>query len=158
VVSEAIEKGGRAKMVTKSDEAFALLIFENYIDKWATSTPDGSEHDERIPGGGEPEVSVHGKRKQPRLRGKYTHKKSGHCKYGGWSREGISRFNDLYNLVHEDRACPQAAAMERKLLAFCRDQGGGIVCADGEEDRGTAIAGPGVVDVSFVEAAWDLDD
>ncbi len=46
----------------------------------------------------------------------------------------------------------------RKLLAFCRDQGGGVGCADREEDRGTAIAGPGVVDVSFVEAAWDLDD
>ena len=49
LVSEAIEKGGRAKMVTKSDEAFALLIFENYVDMWATSTPDGSEHDDRIP-------------------------------------------------------------------------------------------------------------
>jgi hypothetical protein len=81
-----------------------------------------------------------------------------HCKYGGWSCEGISWFNDLYKLVHKDRACPQAAAMERKLLAFCSNQGGGVGCADREEGRGTAIAGPGVVDVLFVEAAWDLDD
>ncbi len=158
LVLEGIEKGGRAKMVTKSNEAFALLIFENYVDMWATSTPDGSEHDDRIPGGGEPETTVRRKRKQLRLMGKYTHKKSGHCKYGGWSHEGISRLIDLYKLVHEDRACPQAAAMERKLLAFCRDQDGGVGCADIEEDRGTAISGPGIVDVSFVEAAWDLDD
>ena len=72
-----------------------------------------------------PELTVC-RRKQPRLRGKYIHKKRGHCKYGGWSCEGISRFNDLYKLVHEDRACPQALAMERKLMAFCRDQGGGV--------------------------------
>ena len=47
-------------------------------------------------------------------------------------------------------------ALERKLIAFCRDQGGGVGCR--EEDRGAVIAGPGVGYVSFVEAAWYLDD
>jgi hypothetical protein len=151
LISEATEVGGRAKMVTKSDEAFALLIFENYIDKWASTTPDaGAEGDDNVPGNGGHEVPVQGKKKQSKVRGLYTSKKSGHCKYGGWSREGVSRFNELYRLVHEDRACPQAAAMERKLLAYC---------ADGEEDGGTAIAGSAITEiVSSVEAAWDLDD
>jgi hypothetical protein len=53
-----------------------------------------------------------------------TLKKSGHCKYGGWSRDGTSRFNELYNLVAEDRSCPQAEAMETELLAFCRKEMG----------------------------------
>jgi hypothetical protein len=88
LVSEAIEKGGRAKMVTKSDEAFALLIFENYVDKWATSTPDGSEHDDRIPGGGEPETTVCRKRKQPRLRGSTPTRRVGTASMvGGVMRE-----------------------------------------------------------------------
>ena len=83
---------------------------------------------------GEPKGTVCRKRKPPRLMGKYIHKKSGHCKHGGWCCEEISRFNDLYKLVHEDRACPQAATIARKFLAFCRDQGGGVGCADRDED------------------------
>ena len=160
LVSEATEKGGRAKTVTKSDEAFALLIFENYIDKWTSWATEGidAEEGDHTSGAGVPEVPLGGKKKQTRVRGRYTSKKSGHCKYGGWSREGIARFNELYKLVHEDRACPEAAAMERELLAFCRDQGGGNGIADEEGDGGNAIAGSAVLEVSFVEAAWDLDE
>lgn len=158
LISEATQAGGCAKMVTKSDEAFALLIFENYIDKWTSTTPDGAEGDGKVSGDGGHEVPVCGKKKQSRVRGLYTSKKSGHCKYGGWSREGISRFNELYKLVHEDRACPQAAAMERKFLDYCRDLGGRTGGVNGEEDGGTAIAGSAITEISFVEATWDLDD
>ncbi len=63
-----------------------------------------------------------------------------------------------WNLCVEREIGVGRSGMERKLLAFCRDQGGGVGCADREVNRGTAIAGPGVVDVSFVEATWDLDD
>ena len=119
---------------------------------------DDDDLNDRILGDGEPEAPVRGKKKQPRLRGRYTRKKNGHCKYGGWSSEGISRFNYLYKLVQEDRACPQAAAMERELLASFRNRGGGIGNADGEDDQGTAIAGTAALEASFVEAAWDLDD
>jgi hypothetical protein len=43
-----------------------------------------------------------------RRRGKYTGAaaKSGHCKFGGWNREGMARFNELYVMVREDRTCP----------------------------------------------------
>jgi hypothetical protein len=34
LISKATEKGGHGKVVTESDEAFALLLFDNYIDKW----------------------------------------------------------------------------------------------------------------------------
>jgi hypothetical protein len=100
-----------------------------------------------------------GRKKQPRHRGKYTSKKSGHCKYSGWSCEGMARFNELYKLVREDRACPQATAMEKELLAYCKAKyGGGIGGAEGGQDEGTANAVSTTEEVSFVEAAWDLDD
>ena len=100
-------------MVTRSDEAFALLLFENYIDKWKTKTvatpapeTDGAEQ------AGE-------SNKRSKLRGKFTGKKSGHCKYGGWCHEGTTRFNELYRMVGEDRASAQAADMEKELLQYC---------------------------------------
>ena len=36
----------------------------------------------------------------------------------------MARFNQLYSLVHDDRASPQSEKMERELLAFCRAQAG----------------------------------
>ncbi|KAI2514251.1 hypothetical protein MHU86_144 [Fragilaria crotonensis] len=39
-ISEATDKGSQAKTVTISDEEFALLIFENYIDKWISTSAD----------------------------------------------------------------------------------------------------------------------
>ena len=113
LVSTACEKGGESKLVTRSDEAFALLLFENYIDKWKTKTvatpapeTDGAEQ------AGE-------SNKRSKLRGKFTGKKSGHCKYGGWCHEGTTRFNELYRMVGEDRASAQAADMEKELLQYC---------------------------------------
>ncbi len=150
-ISEATDKGSQARTVTISDEAFALLIFENYIDKWISTSADDMQDaglvEADVPG--EP-----GRRKQPRHRGKFTSKKSGHCKY--W---GMARLNELYKLVCEDRACPQAAAMEGELLAFCKAKHGGVIgSADGGQDEGAADAGSAPVEVAFFEAAWDLDD
>ncbi|KAI2509866.1 hypothetical protein MHU86_4577 [Fragilaria crotonensis] len=117
-ISEATDKRSQAKTVTISDEAFALLmIFENYIDKWISTSADDMQDAGLV---GEADVPGEpGRRKQPtRLRGKFTSKKSGHCKYGGWSHEGMARCNELYKLVREDRVCQKAAAMEGELLAF----------------------------------------
>ena len=55
---------------------------------------------------------------KPRIKGKFTGKSSGHCKYGGWSPEGIVRFNELKKLVEEDRVYPQAETMERNCWNF----------------------------------------
>ena len=33
-VSDPMERGSAEKVVTVSDEAFAILVYENYIDKW----------------------------------------------------------------------------------------------------------------------------
>jgi hypothetical protein len=140
LVSEATDKETHVKLVTKSDEAFALLLFDNYIEKW--KTPKGASE---------------GENKQTRQRGKYTGKKSGHCKYGGWSREGTARFNELYNLVQEDRSCQQAKPMEKELLAFCRKE----MDSGAAQDEGAGGGAAAMVmeqDAVPLEAAWDLDD
>ena len=75
--------GGRNNaMVTKSDQAFALLIFENYKHKWKLQR-------EKAP------VHASNAGTTPRMKGKYTGQSSGHCEYGGWSTDGIKRFNKL---------------------------------------------------------------
>ena len=97
-------------------------------------------------------------KKQGQQRGKYTGK-SGQCKYGGWIRDRTARFNELYNLVAEDRSCPEAEeAMETELLAFCRKEMGvnGPQEGGGKESVGAAM----VVEQETVavQVAWDLDD
>ena len=154
LISEAREPGGRGRIVTKSDEAFALLMFENYIDKWKSLPPVDDEAEDS-----DSEQGQRKKKAKPRQRGAYTATKSGHCKYGGWSHEGIARFNELYSLVQEDRQCTQAEAMEKQLLAFCMGQAGLVHGRDargGEQDNDTAV--PAAMTATFVEAAWDLDD
>ena len=102
---------------------------------------------------------MQGKRKQPWQRGKYIGIKSGHCKYGGWSHAGMARFNELYKLVEADRASDVAEAMEKELLAFCRRRMGLEHQRESNQgDQGHNTVVPSGIDVSVVEAAWDLDD
>ena len=156
LISDAREPGGRGRVVTKSDEAFALLLFENYIAKLQSPPPVAAEVENS--GTGEQEGQSK-KNTKPKQLGRYTTKKNGHCKYGGWSHEGMARFNEFYRLVQADRACPQAVAMEKKLLAFCRRQKGivdGRYTQGGEQGDDATV--PAAMDATFVEAAWDLDD
>ena len=61
----------------KSNEAFALLMYENYINKW---TKLGNEQ------AGQSVVLQRGKKV---IRGKFTVQNGGTCKYGGWSHAGM---------------------------------------------------------------------
>ena len=70
-----------------------------------------------------------------------------------------ARFNELYNLVAEDRSCPEAEeAMETELLAFCRKEMGVNGQQEGVDKEGGAAATLVEQDAVAVEAAWDLDD
>ena len=68
------------------------------------------------------------------------------------------RFNELYKLVEDDRDCLQAEAMEKEFREFWRGEYGGDLGGDTQGQLGNNNAGSAVMDVSFVEAAWDLDD
>jgi hypothetical protein len=166
LVSEA-RGDGNCKIVTKSDEAFALLLIDNYLEKWETILEAGKESADTEPVNNNNTAHADGeangrqkKRRTKRLPGKYTEKKSGHCKYGGWSRAGMARFNQLYKLVHDDRASPQSEKMERELLAFCRTQAGMSDKQHDEQQEG-GIRGdnaPERMEAMPIEAAWDSDN
>ena len=96
-----------------------------------------------------------------RMKGKYTGRASGHCKYGGWNAEGIRRFNELRKLVEEYRASPRAKMMEKELLQHCRShsKGGGNHGGDTRrEEQGKNNTESEVVrNATFEEAGWDSD-
>ena len=142
------------RIVTVSDEAFALLLIENYIEKWTAAYEATKEQVNEV------EYDARGRKKAAqRRRGKYTGAtaKTGHCKFGGWTKEGMVRFNELYNMVLEDRASPQAEKMERELLAFCTETKSGIDGGvSGAPEEGEGAAGLPENDAP-VEAMWDID-
>jgi hypothetical protein len=39
----------------------------------------------------------------------------------------MTRFNEQYDLVVEDRACPQAAAVEKEFLDYCVKEGNKVL-------------------------------
>ena len=110
-VSKAQVKGlGEMTMlVTVCDEAFALLLYENYIDKWMKKY-----HSEReIPAA---TGDSNGNKGKKRMKGKFTKGSVGHCEFGGWSELGVRRYNELCTLAKLDRLDPQADKMEKFLL------------------------------------------
>ena len=104
-VSEAvIDKGSQELVVTVSDEAFAILLYENYIEKWIARY-----HTER-----------RGEKPHGKAKGKYTSSVTDHCLYGGWSAEGVTRFNALCAIVDEDRKSTDAKKAEDAVLLALR--------------------------------------
>ncbi|KAI2498521.1 hypothetical protein MHU86_15981 [Fragilaria crotonensis] len=89
LISEAREPGGRGRIVTKSDEAFALLMFENYIDKWKSMPPVADEAEDS-----DSEQGQRKKKAKPRQRGAYTRTKVGTANtVGGVMRESHDSMN-----------------------------------------------------------------
>ena len=134
LISKATLNSTREKIVTKSDEAFALLLYKNYIGKWKKQGNIKDDEDEQHEDDEdeqheededeqkeEDDESVQSgpRRKKTRtkaLRGKCTCHNNGTTKYGEWSDKGMTRFNELYELVKKDRKCPRAAAIEKEFL------------------------------------------
>ena len=165
LISEARDPSG-SKIVSVSDEAFALLLIDNYLEKWKTRA--GEEVAARIDSvaGGAAAITAEGKeitrRKQTKTAGKYTAKAQGQCKWGGWSPEGIKQFNFLRKLVKADREADkncddEPKRMEKLLMDFCRTKAGikdpqDNANLDGADNNAAARA------MENVEAEWDSDD
>ena len=106
-VSEAvIDKGSKELVVTVSDEAFAILLYENYIDKWISRY-----HAEK-----------RGEKPKGKMTGKYTSTIADSCLYGGWSVEGVARFNELCAIVDKDRKTDYAKKAEDEVLLKLRQR------------------------------------
>ena len=70
----------------------------------------------------------------------------------GFSMEGMTRFNELYDIVKEDRACPKAKEMEESFRMHCRTLAGkhcpnGNSTTVGELDGNNAAQGDTEVEV-----------
>ena len=108
-ISDATSNDTGAAVVTVSDEAFALLLYDAYIDKWIMRY-----HQDRR---GEP--------RSKRIVGKYTQTNGASTEYGGWSEEGIRRFNQLCEMIQDDRNSRNARDAEEWLMNSLRVQAGG---------------------------------
>ena len=97
--------------ISVSDEAFAILIFENNYDTWCDMVKRNNT-------------------KLSTVIRKYTNGGSSSGKnssstrrYQGWNSEGIKRFNDLFDLVKEDRESPHAKPFEETFKNYCQNEG-----------------------------------
>jgi hypothetical protein len=126
--------GTGEKVVTNSDEAFALLMYKNYISKWKMQgnieddkdkqheedEDEDKQHEE------DDEIVQSGpRRKKPitkALRGKYTDHNNGTTKYGGWSEKGMERFNELYKLVKKRQEMPTGCGNGKGVSGSCHFQ------------------------------------
>ena len=91
-------------VVTTSDEAMALLLFENYRDKWIRQFKEKARGE-----------------KPGRIDGKYTSSIVGHGEYAGWSKDGLAKYTSYCKLVKLDRLCDTAKTAEEGMLAFYRE-------------------------------------
>ncbi len=93
-------------LVTVSDEAFALLLYENYVTKWMTKYIE--------------ERTQTFQKENKRMNGKFTQSSTGNCEYGGWDEDGVRQFNQLCMLVQNDRRSRKAQEMEEYVLMELR--------------------------------------
>jgi hypothetical protein len=75
-------------VITVIDEAFGLLLIENYIAKWISTKFECQERK------GQPTVQDGNK---------YTALRAGNSEFGGWTKAGVRRFTALCKHVEIDR-------------------------------------------------------
>ena len=99
-----------SEYVTIGDEALAILIFENNFDTWKDMAKNNitknSEVARKYTNGGSSKGDTASSRR-----------------YQGWSSEGIKRFNELFDLVKEDRQAPHAKLFEESFRQYCENGG-----------------------------------
>jgi len=102
-----------SEMATISDEAFTLLLLENYWDQWSTKNLDEYKSEVTI------DETTNQKKKRKATWGKFTSGAWGSRRFGGWSKEGLVRFNQLYSQVEQDRKKDNAAEVEETYRLKC---------------------------------------
>ena len=70
----------------------------------------------------------------------------------------MKRFNELYDLVVEDRACPQASAVEKEVLDYCIKEGDNKKGGGRRRDEPTAVEGSAsMLQPRYFRTLWDLN-
>ena len=147
---------GFGEVFTVNDEAFALVMVENYVEQWKLLVENKRKCEERSsidrsktrPGeesGDDEEDDDEGMNvRHDRFRAKYTSSNRGTCNSCGWSTEGIERFNEFASEIGKKRASEttgkdleeymmrywQGKAREKRRRSYGLDQ----VVAHSEDD------------------------
>ena len=124
--------------VSKSDEAFALLTFENNYDQWigmANSNDWGSSSIKPAYTNGGNNLQtpkpptgqmMFSKTDNPALISSGQSSRSSSVRCQGWSAHGIKRFNELFDLVEKERESSIGLHFEEEYMKQCmnaREQG-----------------------------------
>ena len=103
-------------LVTPSDEAFLVLLWENCYTKWCYIRKQQKA--------GQPVEKKHKHYQTP-----YTESKKGVRHYGGWNKAGRKRYRELLNLIidskndHEEIAEVEQAALDRlRIVHDCAEK------------------------------------
>ena len=97
---EAVERMPFDTLISKSQEAFTLLLYENGYKNWvwAASNDPGTTSDGSGDTGGNTTDGL-----CPMYVYTVRHKEALTSRNGGWSVEGMMKYNDLYRRVTDDR-------------------------------------------------------
>lgn len=113
-----------ASTITISDEAFALLLYENYEAKWQKQF----QHDK---------TKTVQSAKMPRTHGKYTSKTMGQSEFGGWSVVALKNFNGYCKRIQQERASTAGKKAEQELLMYLAEtpQGKDMQCRHMRQEK-----------------------
>lgn len=122
--------------VSKSDEAFAILTFENNYDQWMSMASNNKWTSSSV----KPEYTTGGNSLQtPRPSRSNTsttnamadfvesnafenHLSATSARCRGWSAQGIRRFNELFDLIEKERLSSYGSQFEEGYLNFCIEE------------------------------------
>jgi len=147
---------GFGNVFTVNDEAFALVMMENYVERWTRLAKNRRRHEGRqsmerlegtqgdvVDGGedGEDGTSM----RHNRFRARYTSSNEGMSTSSGWSMEGIRRFNEFASDVGQKRKVKQTGkGLEDYMIRYWQGTTGeqtqnmkdrmGLVMAHCEDD------------------------
>lgn len=129
----------KKKYITAETEAFALLNFENSAGKWEKHreiSQLAAFRNKNItilykktpaenPAPKTPRQAYAHIQTYPGLKTKWTQPNAGQAKFGGWSKEGMTRYSAILKACKEGRANqPQCDEIEQKALASLREKHG----------------------------------
>ena len=120
------------KLITKSQEAFVVVCYENCYAKWR----EMHRYLEAHPGS---KLTEDPEYKNGKYDGRYTDSRSGQKTFSGWKQEGLDQFNLIQAQILESRTKDEAGRaailqLEKDCLASLR-QKRGLEAADAESEH-----------------------
>ena len=105
------------------------MTSSRYEWPWIRSLAFGGHYG---PPGSRYHLEKRGEKPKGKIKGRYTSTIADSCLYGGWSAEGVARFNELCAIVDNDRKTDNAKKAEDDVLLKLRQRKfGDSVDADG---------------------------